>query len=56
MRAKSSLGTEFAAHVPVRGFTQWLQAGWIGTAYRLAHLRVSRTVVFLSASTLFYLV
>ena len=55
MRAKSSLGTEFAAHVKVRSFTQWLQAGWIGTAYRLAHLRGSRTVVLLSVSTLFYL-
>jgi hypothetical protein len=57
MRTKQGQGTEFATHVSVRYlFAQWLQAGFTGIAYRLAHLSVHRSLAVVSVSALFYLV
>jgi len=38
--------------MPLNG---WLQAGFVGLAYRLAHLSVPRLVASLAATLLFYL-
>jgi len=53
----SDLDHSTAYRVPKRAlsYKRWLRAGFIGFAYRLAHLHVSRSTGVLMASALFYL-
>jgi hypothetical protein len=56
MRASPGRRVEYPIETAARGMrVQWLQAGFTGFAYRLAHLTLHRPVVLLSIASLFYL-
>jgi len=47
--------TELVTGLSARSLSnQWLQAGFISFAYRLAHLTLPRSLTILSISALFY--